>query len=298
MQHRTSQGTTTFEAQYDDAPHSNDLGALMMGRTPEVIGALKSLLTTRVPALARLRVFSDVPKDSAVRQRVWDGSVRRRKLREAARDFAEALKRLGSGDARLSAVQGQLRVVKLELLALEQRLRYETKEEARWELWRNEYDAFDSLTEQQIRQRCARADVSIWHHASLLQHYGCATDQSTRLSVRDRRRAVLTDAEQDELLAAGSQGSRRSGQAAARAAIPRARGARSDRKLIQLKLKLVGGTVRASIARRRQRYGASPKIAPAPVTLAKMRLRVQRNGSISISIGAVRRTGRPCSYAE
>ena len=138
----------------------------------------------------------------------------------------------------------------------------------------------------------------MWHHASLLQHYGCAMDQSTRLSVRDRRRAVLTDAEQDELLAAGSQGSRRSGQAAARAAIPRVRGARSDRKLIGLKLKLVGGTVSATITRRRQRFGASPKVAPAPVTLAKMRLRVQRNGSISISIGAVRRAGRPCSYAE
>ena len=51
MQHRTSQGTTTFEAQYDDSPHSADIGALMMGRTPEKIEALKSLLTTRTPEL-------------------------------------------------------------------------------------------------------------------------------------------------------------------------------------------------------------------------------------------------------
>ena len=55
----------------------------MMGRTPETITALKSLLTTRVPGLVQLRVFSDVPKDHVVRLRVWDGSMRRQGLRAA-----------------------------------------------------------------------------------------------------------------------------------------------------------------------------------------------------------------------
>ena len=55
MQHRTSQGTTCFEAQYDDSPAAVDLGALMMGRTPEKMEALKSLLTTAVPELAHAK---------------------------------------------------------------------------------------------------------------------------------------------------------------------------------------------------------------------------------------------------
>ena len=57
----------------------------MMGRRPDSIVALKSLLTTRVQGLAQLRVFSDVPKNDVVRQRVWDGSARRQSLVVAAR---------------------------------------------------------------------------------------------------------------------------------------------------------------------------------------------------------------------
>ena len=60
MQHRTSQGTTCFEAQYDDAPHSADMGALMMGRTPEKLNQLKSLLMTCVAKLVEQRRFSQL----------------------------------------------------------------------------------------------------------------------------------------------------------------------------------------------------------------------------------------------
>ena len=66
MQHRTSQGTTCFEAQYDDSPHAVDLGALMMGRTPEQMEGLKTLLTTALPELAQVRVFSDVATDDPI----------------------------------------------------------------------------------------------------------------------------------------------------------------------------------------------------------------------------------------
>ena len=299
MQHRTSQGTTTFEAQYDDAPHSVDLGALMMGRTPETITALKSLLTTRVPGLAQLRVFSDVPKDHVVRLRVWDGSVRRQGLRAAVRDFSEVARRLASSDTRLPAVRAELATAKADLVGLEARLRYETKEEARWAMWCAEYDGFDALSSEQLKGRCARADVGKWDLGSLLLHFGCARDHSALLGVRERRRAVLTDAEQQRLLAGGGQEPRRAAQATVRSAIKRVRGARCDRKLVQLKLSLMGSTVRATITRRRQRFGASSQAAsPVCALLAKMRMRVQCGGEVSISIGAVRRACSGRSYAE
>jgi hypothetical protein len=298
MQHRTSQGTTTFEAQYDDAPHSVDLGALMMGRRPEAIVALKSLLTTRVQGLAQLRVFSDVPKNDVVRQRVWDGSARRQSLVVAVRDYTEVVRRLSSSDARLSTVRAELATAKADLSGLEGRLRYETKEEARWAMWCAEYDGFDALSSEQLKQRCACADVSKWDLRSLLLHFGCARDQSTLLGVRERRRAVLTDAEQERLLAGGPV-ARRAAQSTVRSAISRVRGARADRKLVQLKLMLVGSTVCATISRRRQRFGNGSQVSPPARALwAKMRMRVQRGGEISISIGAVRRACSGCSYAE
>lgn len=303
MQHRTSQGTTTFEAQYDDAPHSVNLGALMMGRTPETIVALKSLLTTRVQGLAQLRVFSDVPKDHVVRQRVWDGSVRRQSLQAAVRDYSEVVRRLPSSEARLSALRAELATAKAGLMGLEARLRYETKEDARWAMWCAEYDGFDALSSEQLKGRCARADVGKWDLGSLLLHFGCARvgcarDQSTLLGVRERRRAVLIDAEQERLLA-GGQEPRRAAQATVRSTITRVRAARSDQKLVQLKLTLMGSTVRATITRRRQRFGTSSQVAlPVSAPLAKMRMRVQRGGEVSISIGAVRRACSGRSYAE
>ena len=240
---------------------------------------LKSLLTTRVPGLAQLRVFSDVPKDHVVRLRVWDGSVRRQGLRAAVRDFSEVARRLASSDTRLPAVRAELATAKADLVGLEARLRYETKEEARWAMWCAEYDGFDALSSEQLKGRCARADVGKWDLGSLLLHFGCARDHSTLLGVRERRRAVLTDAEQERLLAGGGQEPRRAAQATVRSAIKRVRGARCDRKLVQLKLSLMGSTVRATITRRRQRFGASSQAAsPVCALLAKINKRAYYYG--------------------
>ena len=166
-------------------------------------------------------------------------------------------------------------------------------------MWCAEYDGFDALSSEQLKGRCARADVGKWDLGSLLLHFGCARDHSALLGVRERRRAVLTDAEQQRLLAGGGQEPRRAAQATVRSAIKRVRGARCDRKLVQLKLSLMGSTVRATITRRRQRFGASSQAAsPVCALLAKMRMRVQRGGEVSISIGAVRQACSGRSYAE
>ena len=53
------------EVVYEDSTATSDIGAFLMGRTPQRIESLKSLAMTRVPELAKYRTPADV--DSKVR---------------------------------------------------------------------------------------------------------------------------------------------------------------------------------------------------------------------------------------
>ena len=192
MQHRTSQGTTCFEAQYDDAPHSVDMGALMMGRTPEKVSALKSLLTTRVSDLVEIRRFSQLKQDDATRVTIFEGSEQRRQLKASIGLRKQAVKALEAKGASTAQVEVKLRAKEKELTNLEGRLRYETVEAKRWEVWEADFKAFDELTVAQLKARCTAEDVSAWRLEDLLVRYGEAHDHSTLITARDRKFAMLS----------------------------------------------------------------------------------------------------------
>jgi len=99
MQHQGQQGVGTFEAQYDDSPKAQELGALLMGRTPEKVNAVKSFASTAAPDLAKYRVPSDVPRDDPIYIRLV-ASDRERCALESVAVSARALlkeKQLSSG---------------------------------------------------------------------------------------------------------------------------------------------------------------------------------------------------------
>ena len=75
-QHR-GDGHACREKVYEDSTASTDIGAFLMGRTPQVIESLKSLAMTRVPELALFRKFSDVAVDDEIRVALLDTDQQR-----------------------------------------------------------------------------------------------------------------------------------------------------------------------------------------------------------------------------
>ena len=106
MHHRGSTGTGTFEAQYDDSIHSTSIGSLMMGKTPERIESLRSLMMTCVPELVQYRVWSDIPKDDPVRVELYDGDATRVSLLEAQQVRAKVLQSIEGKLAEVGLSEG------------------------------------------------------------------------------------------------------------------------------------------------------------------------------------------------
>ena len=65
-------GLRVIEQCYDDATSSTDNGAHLMKRAQQTIESLRSVARKRLLALAKMRVFSDVPVADPVRQRVFE----------------------------------------------------------------------------------------------------------------------------------------------------------------------------------------------------------------------------------
>ena len=270
MQHQGMQGTECFEAQYDDAPHSVDLGALMMGRTMEKMDALKAnLLMTRVPALAKIRTFQDIPKDDPIRMRIYEGSETRRKLRQSValrKEAVAALAKQGKMEM-VATVQKAMAVTRRTLGSLEARLRYETLETKRWHVWEDAYDRFDELSPEELAERCCVNDVSELRLSEVLTKYGCGRDESASLGAGVRKRATLTTDEQLALLAQWRQ-------------VGRERAVRSDKKAVRLQLQVKGGVVVATVKPMRVRnheVGRSVK-GRATVASAVAKAKVKGHG--------------------
>eukprot|EP00966_Prymnesium_polylepis_P022893 526614-Prymnesium_polylepis.1 len=115
-------GHKTRECVYEDTTASTDIGALLSGRTPQVIESLLSVASTRVPKLALTQTFEDIAADDELRKQLFDDDERRLALVETVKRFEAAAKRLKQ-KAKVAAALLELKDVKSELNSYTRRLK-------------------------------------------------------------------------------------------------------------------------------------------------------------------------------
>jgi hypothetical protein len=160
MQHRTSQGTTCFEAQYDDSPRAMDVGALMMDRRPEQMEALKSLLTTALPELTKLLSFPDIPKDDPIYMERY-AEHKERMACTVVVNAAEGLVKAPAArcgetegaEAELLKARTALNEARAVRNRVQVRLKYQVVQVKRWSVWESSAARFDELTADELRER-------------------------------------------------------------------------------------------------------------------------------------------------
>lgn len=156
---------------------------------------------------------------------------------------------------------------KRTLGSLEWRLRYETLETKRWQVWEDAYARFDELSPAELAARCRVNDVSELRLRDVLTKYGCGRDESASLGAGARKRAILTTDEQLAVLAQRRQ-------------LGRERAVRSNKKAVRLQLQVKGGAVVASVKPtqvRSDRVGRSAK-GRAAVASAVAKAKVSGHG--------------------
>ena len=219
--HRGRSGTMVLETVYDDATSSTDMGAIMMGRRVKRIESLRTLATTRLPALAKVRTFGDVAANDLVRQRIFENEPKRLKLRQmwtAAKEVERKL-RLEANEARAAAnTQGsneqrqvardrlqeadQAKAIvekrRRKLDNLEAKLRSHVVKTKRWEMWEDHMSKWDKVSQATVTSRIALKDESKTTLSSLVAQLSTAQASreaaaQARLGGRPRHKQVRRD---------------------------------------------------------------------------------------------------------
>ena len=203
MQHKARSGISTIEVCYDDSTSTSDMGALLCGRVMMDKLALRGLLNTRCPGLAKVRTFSDIAKDDPVRERVFGLNIERLNRCEAVAGLKEVLALGELDDCETAEVEKELNEAVRLLHNLEARLRSAALDQKRQELF---VEAQASLADVPLatlreRRRVASYEMSVRDvHAK----YADAVDGTALLPLCSRKRAVLTEV-QAKLLLEGVQ---------------------------------------------------------------------------------------------
>lgn len=173
VNHRGKGGNCVVDIFYDDATSGTDNGALLMGRGMVRIESLRSLMATRLPALACVRLFSDVAPDDPLRVKLYDQDKERLLRVQGVERAQQVVKLLESADDKVdgpSAEQmeqahGILIKARSKLRDAVRRAQHATLETKRFELYQRHLRQIDRpLTDDEKRALCT---VCNWRSTTL-----------------------------------------------------------------------------------------------------------------------------------
>ena len=157
-QHR-GDGQACREKVYEDSTATTDIGAFLMGRTPQRIEKLRSLAMTRVPELAMVRKMSDVAKTDPLRVRIVDQNEQRLAVEKAVSAFVAVAKESKSAPERLKA-QEKVKALSHELSLIVRHLEARMLEERRQQIYADGQRALAAMPVEEFKARKQVRDLS------------------------------------------------------------------------------------------------------------------------------------------
>ena len=181
-QHR-GDGQACREKVYEDSTATTDIGAFLMGRTPQRIEKLRSLAMTRVPDLAIVRKPSDVDKADAIRVLIVDSNEQRLAVQKALDAYAKVVKDTKSA-AQRSQARGKVQMLTHELGVIVRRLEARMLEEKRQQVYADGQRALADMPIEEFKARKEVRDLSSLTREGLLTKYLVGATQVARVPSR------------------------------------------------------------------------------------------------------------------
>ena len=194
-QHR-GDGQACREKVYEDSTATTDIGAFLMGRTPQRIEKLRSLAMTRVPELASVRKVSDVAEADPIRVRIVDQNEQRLAVEKAMSAFAKVAKQAETASQR-SQAQEKVQALTCELAVIVRRLESRMLEEKRQQVYADGQRALAAMPIEEFKARKQVRDFSSITRVSLLMKY-MVVAASAAVVVRSNRQRESTNTATEE----------------------------------------------------------------------------------------------------
>ena len=186
-QHR-GDGQACREKVYEDSTATTDIGAFLMGRTPQRMEKLRSLAMTRVPELASVRKVSDVAKTDPIRVRIVDQNEQRLAVEKAMSAYAKVAKEAKAAAQRVAA-QEKVQALTNELCGIVRRLEARMLEEKRQQVYADGQRALAAMPIEEFKARKQVRDLSSLTRGALLTKYTTAAAPAAAVVLRRNRQS-------------------------------------------------------------------------------------------------------------
>ena len=185
-QHR-GDGQACREKVYEDSTATTDIGAFLMGRTPQRIEKLRSVAMTRIHELAKFGKPSDVAEEDEIRVRV----VAQDKQRASIESALAAYKKVVTGArSKPQRAQAQLKVPALttEQKIITRRLEARMLEEKRQQVYADGQRALADMPKEEFKARKEVRDLSGMTRLQLVTRYAEGPKRAVKVAASTKER--------------------------------------------------------------------------------------------------------------